>query len=500
MSAEQQLGAALRAEGYAVLVSPGAANYRAWQEEIEAQDGLAAAVLLSHDELVRRWCNWSDFTLRRESMHGSWGICVGTEPTMWGILQPPRSIDGLHLRQHVRKCLDTLESRQKAAQCKIQVHVSRPADGAYAQVDMLVNKTRVDDLEYGPHTTQGMQAMHSLQCTVRKNLDSMVAALDRPTPPCAACGGAPAFGQHQYAMRIVPPVGEHGLFAVDIELTRLCVRCGDTNADEVSMIVGSSADSAQRGLDALRDGVVMIARARAQLRSTLAEVDNTLPRLQAALGIYLDAYESTNEFVKVVDMHAVAAVAQRLTTLSSGATARIVDRVCAVLERTRVIARQHEHAAGARDIIELELPTAASELRECAACGGTKAYEAFSDNQWRKARPKRRCIECQSNGVPRDDRVRDGARADTIALLEAFEAFALNERQRVDQELARRNAEHNDNDCPICFGETAEAERVMLHDGAAHWVCVSCRVDLREHGLMQCPSCRAPCDAYEHSD
>lgn len=66
----------LRAEGFAVLMSPGAANYKAFKEELEAQDGLAAAVHLSHIEHVRTWCSLIPPDLQFTWGGGTTGPCA----------------------------------------------------------------------------------------------------------------------------------------------------------------------------------------------------------------------------------------------------------------------------------------------------------------------------------------------------------------------------------------------------------------------------------------
>lgn len=82
------------------------------------------------------------------------------------------------------------------------------------------------------------------------------------------------------------------------------------------------------------------------------------------------------------------------------------------------------------------------------------------------------------------------ARAEADALATAFEDLELRERARLAAELARRNAnEHTDDDCVICFQETPEEERSVLH--GAHWVCRVCHEDMRARDIHSCPQCRA---------
>ena len=82
------------------------------------------------------------------------------------------------------------------------------------------------------------------------------------------------------------------------------------------------------------------------------------------------------------------------------------------------------------------------------------------------------------------------ARVDADALAAAFDDLALRERERLAEELARRNAnEHTDDDCVICFQTTPEAQRSALHD--AHWVCRECHDDMRARDIHSCPQCRA---------
>lgn len=140
------------------------------------------------------------------------------------------------------------------------------------------------------------------------------------------------------------------------------------------------------------------------------------------------------------------------------------------------------------------------ELRACKVCGEQKPRSAYSgENQWRNGK-KRRCLDCQASGdtaaavAKRQEEA--AAAAEAADLRRIHEEAMSRERARIEEELARRNAnEHQESECTICFDEIAPAVRVALH-GTQHWTCKECLTQLldkvgRPH---MCPSCREPLD------
>ena len=149
---------------------------------------------------------------------------------------------------------------------------------------------------------------------------------------------------------------------------------------------------------------------------------------------------------------------------------------------------------------EQQQPT---EGRVCKACKESKPQDAFSANQWRGKASKRRCLACQHESKPIE--VEDEDLENRLQMIALEEKRRVEEAQRIELELARRNAmEHTDDDCPICLEPIDCAERCVLPCDTRHWLCKPClrksiahkQAHLDQHGspspqAFECPQCRA---------
>jgi hypothetical protein len=196
----------------------------------------------------------------------------------------------------------------------------------------------------------------------------------------------------------------------------------------------------------------------------------------------------------------VAASLQLADTMGARAetaarAARALDDVMATpgWDTSRPEAAQVQRA---RDDTRARVPV---EQRCCLFCGEHKPKADFTDNHWRKAK-RRRCKQCQDAGIlttvaSRTEEIY--AHDDAEAFRRLHEEAAATEKRRVEEELARRNAnEHTDAECPICFDECEATERKVLH-GDMHWLCKDCLTDMlsRPQAQYTCPTCRHDLDA-----
>ena len=213
-----------------------------------------------------------------------------------------------------------------------------------------------------------------------------------------------------------------------------------------------------------------------------------------------------------IDQEATAAGALQLAN-TVGTQRETAEIAAAELERVLpVLTPTGQAATDIRRALQDVRARAPEELRECKTCGERKTKAAYSDNQWRKG--QRRCKACQEAGitesvVAREER-RQQQESDT-ALAELHRQAVEAERNRIQAELARRNAlEHTDDDCPICLEAVGTTERSVF--GCNHWVCADCLGDMQRqlvrkrelaaadptHALhadpramkMMCPKCR----------
>ena len=145
----------------------------------------------------------------------------------------------------------------------------------------------------------------------------------------------------------------------------------------------------------------------------------------------------------------------------------------------------------------------ADEPRRCDGCGEHKGRTFFSKNQWLKT--PRRCQSCQEAGVgelrsARAERLASEAEAAELAAIRHRAQEA--ERRRIEEELARRNAqEHTDDDCCICFDTFDKDDKCCLPCSAHHWLCRECLHDMvnqlqqkrssKASEMLMCPYCRA---------
>ena len=182
----------------------------------------------------------------------------------------------------------------------------------------------------------------------------------------------------------------------------------------------------------------------------------------------------------------------------------------AALGRAAAAEQAAREAAQAAEVSEAARRT--EEPRRCKSCGESKPKSAFTDNQWRKARDKRRCIPCQEGGVlgsveAREQQAAWQAEMDDFTAIRA--AKVAEERRRVEAELARRNElEHADTECCVCFEEANESEgrpRCSFPCHKEHWLCAPCmkdhilasqnRMDAHTNqpapAAVQCVKCRA---------
>jgi hypothetical protein len=160
------------------------------------------------------------------------------------------------------------------------------------------------------------------------------------------------------------------------------------------------------------------------------------------------------------------------------------------------------HASEVRNALEEVRGRVPLETRRCNGCAERRPKDAFSENQWRKG--KRRCKLCQERGIVTTVEARkeqEAAQAEAEAFRKIHDQIMAAERQRVVQELARRNAnEHTDAECPICFDECEAADRRALH-GEMHWMCKGCLGEMLSRpppassDVYMCPTCRHALDA-----
>ena len=191
---------------------------------------------------------------------------------------------------------------------------------------------------------------------------------------------------------------------------------------------------------------------------------------------------------------------------TTGTRAQTAERAAAQLES--VLATEgFERSAGATGAevrqalseVRSRVPMQ-EELRACKVCGEQKPRSAYSgENQWRNGK-KRRCLDCQASGSTAAavaQRQEEAAAAQEAAdFRRIHEEAAARERARIEEELARRNAnEHQESECTICFDDCAPADRVTLH-GEQHWTCKQCLAQLLDKlgRPLKCPSCREPLD------
>jgi hypothetical protein len=144
------------------------------------------------------------------------------------------------------------------------------------------------------------------------------------------------------------------------------------------------------------------------------------------------------------------------------------------------------------DVVQsiLEVPVE-EEQRVCNSCKSRMVKEAFTANQWRGNRRKRRCRQCQKMGTfPEEEDESEDMRK---AMQELANERMAEERDHAEQEAARRNVnELNDDMCSMCFEEIALQDRHTLP--CSHWGCRPClRQHVLSHVLIQptCHMCRA---------
>ena len=146
--------------------------------------------------------------------------------------------------------------------------------------------------------------------------------------------------------------------------------------------------------------------------------------------------------------------------------------------------------------------------RSCKACGESKSKTAYTSNQWKKPRGKRRCRACQTRGgtlslQERSEHEEREQEAAEMAALHAAQTAA--ELKRVAEELAKRNAdEPSERDCPVCFESFEDSERCYLPCNPKHWLCKQCLERMEQTAAMKhvqnpgeqesvavhCPLCR----------
>ena len=268
---------------------------------------------------------------------------------------------------------------------------------------------------------------------------------------------------------------------------------GRTDQPHIGMPIGGL-----RAYNAMRDALIEAqkvnfrgAQARAMARQLLrlaqSETESTAQR-HAHLVSALHVLTSLTAVAQYGGEQLARDVVLELTLTSAG-SAEATNATLATLEEaagtpglTQGMAQPMQ--GGLRDLRARVRAHQQEEPRRCKSCGENKPKSAFTDNQWRKARDKRRCLACQEGGVVGSVEARE---QQAIWQAEVYEFTAIRaaavaeERRRVESELARRNElEHADTECCVCFEEANEADgrpRCSFPCHKEHWLCAPCMKD-----------------------
>lgn len=382
---------------------------------------------------------------------GVWVVFHSIEPTMWAICEHEDDVQGVSR---------VLAARRPKLQVDMEVRIVRPQDGARMTGHLPMRHDIHDTILSGVDMSGTIKRIEN---HLHRHLDEIVEQLGGK-PPCVLCGARVDVGATTTELQIVPD----DVPFLEVTLRRKCTACANAGPTS-AIIMGSTEDERDSLRDAFRQHQLACVRTRAAVRVAAAKQNPAalIAALEEALKPTLNVRHSGDLHG---DLHAdLTPAAHALVALVPGAP-QIARRARALLKSVPSWPQLPE-----------------DETRRCAACDVSKPVTEYSANQWRKG--NRRCRECQTGNVARDASAHMRARADADALATAFEELALRERTRLAEELARRNEnEHTDSECVICFQETPDGERDVLH--GAHWVCLACSADMRAHGIEQCPLCR----------
>ena len=382
---------------------------------------------------------------------GKTAVAYGVEPTVWAVIDDAHDVHDLH---------SVLAARQRSLQVALQVRLVRPQDGARAT---FVLPMRHDIHDTMRSTSDFGDTMQRIQRQLFRHFDAAVARLGG-APTCVLCGACADVGANGTELRVVSD--DVDVPFVEVSVRRKCAACAHA-ASAIGFLVGETEEVRERARDDFHEQQLARVRTRAAVR---VAADRRNP---AALVAALEAALELPVWHADIDQaHADLSYAADVLVALVHTAPHVAGHARAVLRRVSTWP-------------QMEMPR--DDMRLCASCNVSKSVADYSANQWRKGR--RRCRACQAGGVTRDAETEVHARADADALAAAFVDVALRERERLTEELARRNAnEHTDDECVICFQSTMEGERSVLH--GAHWVCLMCREDMRTHSIEQCPMCR----------
>lgn len=418
-----------------------------WVQDFKkhVEDGGHAVLLIATEEMKQQVCEMSSNQIREPPL-GSIVVAYGLEPTTWALCD---EADYPHMREIMREMI----ARQKSLQTTLQLRVARPQDGARAIYELPMRY----DIHGAIRTATDLPGtLERVQAQLFRHLHAVTERLGG-SPVCSYCGAYVRSGAHETEMRIVP---EEVPF-VEVTVRRKCAVCADATSSPAIIVAGDTVEERARASDALHSHQLTRIRTRAAVRVAVQRQNPAA--LVAALEAVLDRQPA-----------GVGLANDMLLTRAARVLVALIAEAPQMARRSRAVLRRVPEWP--------QIPE--DDVRLCASCDGFKPKSDFSANQWRRGR--RRCRECQERGLTRDAAAQARAAADADALAATFAELATRERARLDEELARRNEQYNDDECAICFER--ECERVVLH--GEHWVCAACREDMHAHGIAQCPMCR----------
>jgi len=250
----------------------------------------------------------------------------------------------------------------------------------------------------------------------------------------------------------------------------------------------------ERALNAARSNAL----ARSQLREArrLLETGGNEVQAQARLASAVQLLQLLPASERDDQLLATSAVQLALTADARPATAAAVQEL---LEQVVAVDEWQPSSAEGQTVQHALEQVRQQEMRACRVCGERKNAGSFTQNQWRNGR-RRRCKACQEANLTTTVELRAdllAAEEEAAHFLSIYRTNQQAEYERVQQELARRNAlEHGDDDCPICMEVASQHDRRHMPCSAKHWLCITCLRDLvrsqrDRHHTVPCPSCRA---------